>query len=167
MARISPPLVYSPKEIRALSRLIKQGERTGASTASINLAKRCQIVLACIGKHRTDQVAQDLHCNTLTVHKWRERYRQHGIKGLDDAPRSGRRHRYTDEQLDKLIVPLLKQEPPLERKRWSGTLLAQSSGVPAHTIWRFCRKRQIKIAAFPRRSKTKGIGKGSRKTRSS
>lgn len=37
-----------------------------------------------------EHIAAELRCSRHTVAKWRERFREHGLAGLQDAPRSGR-----------------------------------------------------------------------------
>lgn len=41
------------------------------------------------------QVANEFACARNTVVLWRGRYRQHGLAGLQDAPRSGRPRRFS------------------------------------------------------------------------
>lgn len=41
------------------------------------------------------QVAQELHCNRHTVGRWRSRYLEQGLCGLQDAPRPGRPRRFS------------------------------------------------------------------------
>ena len=43
------------------------------------MVERAQIVLACMGEHRVDQVARELGVNVSTVYKWRDRFRQYGM----------------------------------------------------------------------------------------
>jgi hypothetical protein len=41
------------------------------------------------------QVAQELHCHRHPVGRWRSRYLQDGLRGLQDAPRPGRPRRFS------------------------------------------------------------------------
>jgi hypothetical protein len=61
------------------------------------LAFRCQVILRAATPERPSnlQVAQELHCNRHTVGRWRSRYLQDGLRGLQDAPRSGRPRRFS------------------------------------------------------------------------
>lgn len=40
-------------------------------------------------------VATEMDCERHTVGRWRHRYLTHGLKGLQDAPRSGRPRRFS------------------------------------------------------------------------
>jgi transposase-like protein len=61
------------------------------------LAFRCQLILRVAAPDRPSnlQVANELQCNRHTVGRWRQRYLAHGLKGLQDAPRSGRPRRFS------------------------------------------------------------------------
>lgn len=56
------------------------------------LVFRCRIVLRCADADNPSnlQIANELDCDRHTVGQWRERFREHGLEGLQDAPRSGR-----------------------------------------------------------------------------
>ena len=56
------------------------------------LAFRCQLILRAAATDCPSnlQVANELQCNRHTVGRWRQRYLAHGLRGLQDAPRSGR-----------------------------------------------------------------------------
>jgi putative transposase len=60
------------------------------------LAFRCQVILRAATPDcpSNRQVAQELHCNRHTVGRWRRRYLQDGLRGLQDAPRPGRPRRF-------------------------------------------------------------------------
>jgi hypothetical protein len=61
------------------------------------VAFRCQVIRRAAMPERPShlQVAQELHCNRHTVGRWRSRYLQDGLRGLQDAPRSGRPRRFS------------------------------------------------------------------------
>jgi putative transposase len=61
------------------------------------LSFRCQLILRAAAPDCPSnlQVAQELHCNRHTVGRWRSRYLEHGLCGLQDAPRPGRPRRFS------------------------------------------------------------------------
>ena len=61
------------------------------------LVFRCRLILrTAAADHPSNlQVAQELHCNRHTVGRWRSRYLEHGLRGLQDAPRPGRPRRFS------------------------------------------------------------------------
>ncbi len=60
------------------------------------LAFRCQLILRAAAPDRPSnlQVAKELHWNRHTVGRWRSRYLEQGLIGLQDAPRPGRPRRF-------------------------------------------------------------------------
>jgi len=61
------------------------------------LSLRCQLILRAAAADRPSnlQVAQELECDRHTVGRWRSRYLEHGLRGLQDAPRPGRPRRFS------------------------------------------------------------------------
>ena len=61
------------------------------------LSFRCQLILRAAAADRPSnlQVAQELSCDRHTVGRWRSRYLEHGLSGLQDAPRPGRPRRFS------------------------------------------------------------------------
>jgi hypothetical protein len=56
------------------------------------LVFRCRVILrAADDDHPTNlQIAAEFRCDRHTAAVWRKRYLEHGLAGLQDAPRSGR-----------------------------------------------------------------------------
>jgi len=56
------------------------------------LVFRCRLILRAADDDRPTnlQIAAEFRCDRHTVAVWRHRYREHGLAGLLDAPRSGR-----------------------------------------------------------------------------
>lgn len=65
---------------------------TRAHSTPQALVFRCRLILrlAAAGQPSNLQVANEFGCCRNTVILWRTRYLQHGLAGLQDAPRSGR-----------------------------------------------------------------------------
>lgn len=68
-------------------------------------------------------VAETLGVNYVTVAAWRDKYKEQGLKCLEDAPRSGRPILIDGLQRAK-ITALACSEPPEGHARWSWRLLA-------------------------------------------
>ena len=83
----SAPVVSPSAELRAQLQAL-----TRASSTPHALAFRCRIVLRVARDDRPTNgtVAAELGCRRNTVALWRTRFAQHGLAGLQDAPRSGR-----------------------------------------------------------------------------
>jgi transposase len=61
------------------------------------LALRCRIVLLAARDDcpSNQEIAAELGCDRHTVGQWRERFVEHGLAGLQDAPRSGRPRKFS------------------------------------------------------------------------
>ena len=79
----------STVEITDADRLILESW-TRSSTVSAGHVERARIVLASAAGAGTTAVAGQLGVSRPTVIKWRDRFAESGIAGLDDEPRSGR-----------------------------------------------------------------------------
>ena len=94
--------------------------------------ERARIVLAVADGRGTSGTARQLGVSRPTVIKWRDRFIEHGVAGLDDEPRPGRPKRVDDSAI---IAATL--EPPPEQlgvTHWSSRLLAKHLGVSDYTV---------------------------------
>jgi transposase len=60
-----------------------------------------------------------------TVGKWRQRYAQRGLVGLQDVPRPGSKRRYADATQRRVMMQW-DQPPPPGYARWNRRLLAEA-----------------------------------------
>lgn len=127
--RTSPPLAVDPDDLA----ILREWSLTGGST----VVRRARIVLLSGDGLGPTAVAAEIGCSKQTVITWRERYRADGLKGLADAPRSGR-----PVSVDPVAVitrTLTSPPPRLRAVRWSSRLLAAELGisnVAVANIWR-------------------------------
>ena len=63
---------------------------TRKATMERRLVERAQIILLLHQGFTTVQIAERLHTRTARVSKWRQRFAQDRLRGLTDAPRSGK-----------------------------------------------------------------------------
>ena len=96
----------STVEITDADRLILESW-TRSSTVSAGHAERARIVLASAAGAGTTAVAGQLGVSRPTVIKWRDRFAESGIAGLDDEPRSGR-----PKTVDDAAILAATLEPP-------------------------------------------------------
>lgn len=83
---------------------------------------RAEIVLAAARDRGNARIAAELRCCEDTVRRWRGRFAESGLDGLEDRPRSGRRRRISEE--DRAAVVALACQLPAETgvplSRWTG-----------------------------------------------
>ena len=90
-APLAPPVTLARDEQSRLEAIAR------AHSTPQALAFRCQVILRTAAPaHPSNlQVAQELHGNRHTVGRWRSRYLQDGLSGLQDASRPGRPRRFS------------------------------------------------------------------------
>ncbi len=82
-----------------------------------------------------------------TASKWRVRYAEKRLAGLDETGNRGDDPEYT-AQTGKRILAVLDSPAPKGYARWTGPLIASALGdVDVQYIWRFLRAQKIDLAA--------------------
>ena len=103
------------------------------------LADRARIILAAAEGQPTREIARMMNTRPARVSKWRTRFLQDRLKGLQDGARSGAPVHY-DEQTERRILAVLDQAPPGAQATWTGGLVAERLGnVSADQVWRVLR----------------------------
>ena len=88
------------------------------------LIERSRIVLLAAAGCRNKQIAAELNLTPEKAARWRKRYLQLGLAGLEkDAPRPGRKPRITAKLMRELIAKTTQQTPP-NATHWSTRSMA-------------------------------------------
>lgn len=106
------------------------------------LAQRAEIVLACAEGAGDTAVAGRLGMSRDMVRKWRTRFAEHGLDGLDDRPRAGR-PRKVDEAVVARILTRLLDTPPDGAREWSTRVMAAETGLSQATVSRVWREHRL------------------------
>jgi transposase len=94
----------------------------------------------------TRAIGRALGCTTGTASKWRVRYAERRLAGLDETGDRGNDSKYTKET-DKRILAVLDRPAPKGYARWTGPLIAAALGdVDVQYVWRFLRAQKIDLA---------------------
>ena len=102
------------------------------------LALRCRIVLAAADGESSQDIAARLGCNASTVGRWRGRFARMGLDGLHDEPRPGQPRKITDEDVERVIVKTLEEQPS-NATHWSTRSMAAATGLNQTAISRIWR----------------------------
>jgi transposase len=118
--------------------LLRENERdelaglTRSSSVSAGLAARARIVLLAAEGTPNVEIARLVGVSRPTVNVWRARYAEHGLAGLADQKRSGRK-RSIDQR--RIVAETLRRPPgSLGVTHWSSRLLAKRLGTSHVTI---------------------------------
>ena len=131
--RVAPAITLSADDRQTLERWAR-----GRSTPA-RLVLRASIVLAAADGKSNKTIADELHTNRLLVGKWRSRFCQGGIAGIEkDAPRGGRP---SPQQagLAAKIIEWTTQKKPCNATHWSCRTLAAElhvSRARVNRVWR-------------------------------
>ena len=140
MSKSATQVELSPEDAETLQRWCR------ASTTEQRLSLRARMVLAAGRKESTTRIARREKVRAATVSRWRRRYAQGGLRGLQDAPRPGRRRRY-GEATQQRVLKQLDQPPPRGYARWNGRLLAEALvDVSPRQVWRILSRQGIQLA---------------------
>jgi len=125
-------------ELEGLSRSSKTEHR---------LRQRARIVLLASSGMATRAIGRMVGCTTGTASKWRVRYAEKRLTGLDETGDRGSEPKYTEET-GKRILGVLEGPVPAGYARWTGRLIATALGdVDVQYVWRFLREQKIDLAA--------------------
>lgn len=115
------------------------------TTTEQRLVQRARIVLEAATGKATKEIAVSVQMRPATVSKWRTRFAEDRLAGLQDAPRSGKPASY-DGTTERRILSQLDEPPPEGYATWTGGLLAKALGdVSAIHVWRTLRKHGIHL----------------------
>lgn len=124
---------------------LKRGRRV-----SVRLAERVAIVLHAADGLDNQQIAERMNISRQKAGRWRDRYAEHGLAGIEkDAPRSGRKRRIDDKQRAAVVRKTLKQTPE-GQTHWSRSTMAAATGYSDSTIGRIWKEHGLK----PHRAET-------------
>ena len=111
------------------------------------LRQRARIVLLAADGVATRAIGRKVGCTTGTASKWRVRYAELRLAGLDETGNRGSVAKYTTDTTRR-ILRVLDLRPPDGYGRWTGPLIAKALGdVDVQQVWRVLRAQKINLAA--------------------
>ena len=112
-------------------------------SATVRLRERSRIVLMAAGGMTNTAIARELGTNTDKVGRWRRRYADEGLKGIEkERPRGGNhggRCPKAQAALRTEIIRRTTQERPPDATHWSCRSMAGAVGTThsfVNTVWR-------------------------------
>ena len=151
--RVAPKLTLNEGDRRTLEKWSR-----GRSTP-VRLMQRAQIALRAASGLRSKDIAAELHVTRQLVARWRLRFAQSGIAGIEkDAPRSGRRPTCLGSASIKSTVFALLHSPPsqhnINRTSWKLADLQQCLSQQGVLISESTIRRIVKAAGHTWRKAT-------------
>lgn len=125
--RVAPVVVLSQEQEAELAKLVCS-KRT-----SVRLSQRAQIVLLAAQGMCNKDIAEQLGVGRVQVARWRERYVESGLEGIErDLPRGAPPVKVDVQRL----VELTTQSQPAAATHWSTRKMAAELGVSGSTVMR-------------------------------
>jgi transposase len=125
--RVAPTMVLTAEQQHELTRL-SRSKRT-----SVRLAQRARIVLLAAQGLQNKDIAEQLGIGRVQVARWRERYLERGLQGIErDLPRGAPPVKVDVAKL----VALTTQSTPKAATHWSTRTMGAVLGVSASTVMR-------------------------------
>lgn len=136
--RVAQDIILSKKERTTLHRW-SQGRRV-----SVRQSERARMILLAAEGMLNKEIASRMGVKAHTVGRWRSRFAELRLAGIEkDLPRGGR-PRDRREQLESEIIRKTTQETPENATHWSTRTLAQELGVSQSMIYRVWKANGLK-----------------------
>lgn len=122
MARTHENYIISAEEKQALDALLRS-PKTAQS-----IVERAHIILLTTAGKTSEEVAIDLGITTRKVYRWRKRFKEQSLAGLQDLPRSGQPKKLSAEKI-KEVLQMTVECIPREATHWSVRLMAKAADI--------------------------------------
>ncbi len=130
MSRTVQTLLLSDEQRLRLHQIVD------APSTAHRLVRRAQMILYRAEGLSQQQTAERVSVNRPVISLWERRFREGGVDGLHEAPRSGRKPVLSQHVKSQIITEVT--QPPKGRKRWSLRSMAKAKGVSpstVHALW--------------------------------
>ena len=115
-----------------------------ARSTEARQVERARIVLLAAEGRENKGIAAELGVSRATVGRWRDRFAERGIAGIEkDAPRGGRPPKARND-LTRKIVEMTTQQKPADATHWSTRTLAEALGTNRSMVSRVRRANGLK-----------------------
>lgn len=136
--RVARAVVLSDEERETLERW------TRARSLPSRQVERAKVVLQAAAGKQDIEIAQELGISNQKAARWRKRFLDAGIAGLQkDAPRSGRTPTITPAVVQE-IIRKTTQDKPANATHWSTRTMAAAAGVSEKSVRRIWRQHGLK-----------------------
>jgi transposase len=143
--RLGSDMMSRPGLIKLTARKRADLEATVAkSSAAAGLVRRARVVLLSADGVSGTEIATRLDLTPEAVSRIRRRFRDEGIPGLAERPKTGRTDNKVPPATVERVVQLAMSPPPAGRSRWTTRLLAKAVGLTSGCVSKLLRKNGLK-----------------------
>lgn len=137
MARTAAPIVATKQqrdELLIMKRSLKIERR---------YSQRAEIILLSLEGKTLDEIIRETSMSKPIVNKWRQRFRNYGIEGLKDAPRSGKPPVITAAQ-KATVMQKACEKPSDGYTSWSQKRIAKAVGISQSKVHQILKQADLK-----------------------
>lgn len=136
--RVAPKIQLTPAQESLLTKTAK------STSVSVRFAQRARIVLLAAQGLQDIEIAEQVGVSRQLSSRWRKRFLQFGIEGLEkDAPRPGRWKKFSRQKVSAIVRKTLEQKPA-NATHWSTRTMAEAAGVSERTVRRIWKAHGLK-----------------------
>jgi len=136
--RIAPPIELTPEQ----QSILEAQARSRSLPARV--VERSRIVLLAAAGEQDKEIAHSLSMTPKKVSRWRKRFLQLGLAGLEkDAPRPGRTPSI-NARLIKRVIDMTTRQKPAKATHWSTRTMAEAAGISEASVRRIWRAHGLK-----------------------
>lgn len=137
MARLGQQLIATDEDLKTLTATAR------ALSIDHRSVVRSKIILMLHQGYSYDMVKAELKVGREAIAKWKKRFIQYGLDGLNDAPRSGKPPIYTEA--DKVrVIQKACAKPEGGYTNWSQRRIAKSLGMSQSTVQGILKSHDLK-----------------------
>jgi transposase len=115
-----------------------------SALTAVRLVERTKVILLAAQGLDNQQIAEALGVTRQKAGRWRARYAQLGLAGIEkDAPGRGRRPKYGKKVQAQVVRKTLEQQPATAT-HWSRSTMARESGLSESSVGRIWKRHGLK-----------------------
>lgn len=137
MARVSKPIEANESDLAALA-LMSRSQKIEK-----RYSDRALVILLSLEGKTLEEIENSTGLARPAVNKWRQRFRQLGIPGLQDAPRSGKPARISAEQ-KAMVIQKACEKPTGGYTNWSQRRIADEIGISQAMVHQILKDTDLK-----------------------
>lgn len=137
MARIALPItatIEQHQELLVMQRSLKIEKR---------YSQRALVILLSLEDKSLEEIISRTGMSKPVVNKWRQRFRQYGLEGLNDAARSGKPSVITAKQ-KAMVIQKACEKPSGGYTNWSQERIAQEVGISQSKVHQILKQADLK-----------------------
>lgn len=104
---------------------------------------RAKVILLSANGETIDSIMNRVSLSRRAVNKWRQRFKKHGLDGLKDAPRSGKKPFITPEQ-KAMVIQKACSKPEGGYTNWSQSRIAKEVGISQSKVYQILKEADLK-----------------------